>query len=402
MALYVQKFGGSSVADALCIKRVAQRVVETKQEGHQVIVVVSAMGDTTDLLIDLANSVNPNPNPRELDMLLSTGEQVSIALLAMAIEALGQPVISFTGAMSGIQTENVHKKARIEHIEPSRILSALADGKIVIVAGFQGVTADGNITTLGRGGSDTTAVALAVATHANRCDIFTDVDGVYTADPRRVPNAKKLDTIHYDEMLELSKLGAGVLHPRSVELAQKYHMPLVVLSSFSNNPGTLICKENPMEKVIVRGISLDDNIARISVTHVPDKPGVAFSLFSQLAEKHIAIDMILQNLNHASTNDISFTVSKDDLKEAVAVSESFLSNFGGGGQLDVKENVAKISIVGTGITSHAEVASTLFGTLFSLGINIDMISTSEIKISCIIDDDKAQSAYVKLHQVFIA
>ncbi len=401
MALIVQKFGGSSVADATCIQRVARKIVDAKRQGNEMIVVVSAMGDTTDILLDLAYSIHPNPNPRELDMLLSTGEQVTIALLAMAIDGLGEPVISFTGGMSGIITEKVHKKARIQSIQPKRILEAISTGKIVIVAGFQGVTDEGNITTLGRGGSDTTAVALAVATQADQCEIFTDVDGVFTADPRCVARAKKLETIHYDEMLEMAKLGAGVLHPRSVELAQKNKVRLVVRSSFSDNPGTLICEDNLMEKVVVRGISMDDNIARVSVTHIPDKPGVAFSLFSQLAKKHIGIDMILQNLNHEATNDLSFTVSKDDLQDAVTVSQDFLKDLNNKGSLDVKEAVAKISIIGTGITSSAEIASRLFGTLYELGINIDMISTSEIKISCIIDSVNAVRAYEKLHAVFL-
>jgi aspartate kinase len=401
MALLVQKFGGSSVADATCIQRVARRIVATKKQGHDLIIVVSAMGDTTDHLLDLAFSINPNPDHRELDMLLSTGEQVSIALLAMAIQGLGQRVISLTGAMSGIVTENVHKKARIESIEPSRVMNAILEDTIVIVAGFQGISENGNITTLGRGGSDTTAVALAIATGADRCEIFTDVDGVYTADPRRVKNAKKIETLHYDEMLELAKLGAGVLHPRSVELAQKNKMPLVVRSSFTDEPGTLILGEESMEKVIVRGISLDDQIARISVTHIPDRPGVAFALFSKLAQKHIGIDMILQNLNHEATNDLSFTVSTDDLSDAIAVSEDFLKDYLGAGALDVRENVAKLSIVGTGITSSAEIASRLFGSLYELGINIDMISTSEIKISCIISKDHANQAYQKLHDVFM-
>jgi aspartate kinase len=401
MSLLVQKFGGSSVANAQRIKHVAQRVVATKHAGHDVVVVVSAMGDTTDELLALAHQLNPNPSPRELDMLLSTGEQVSIALLAMAIENLGEAVISLTGAMSGIMTESVHKKARINTIQPSRVLNAIADNHIVIVAGFQGITLDGNITTLGRGGSDTTAMAIAIAIHADRCEIFTDVDGVYTADPRKVPRAKKLDFIHYDEMLELAKLGAGVLHPRSVELAQKYKMPLIVRSSFTEEHGTQICEVNQMENVIVRGISLDEHIARISVTSVPDRPGVAFSLFSKLASHHIGIDMILQNLNHEQTNDISFTISKDDLAEALQVSEEFLNTFNSQGSLDIKESVAKVSIVGTGITSSAEIASKLFGTLYDLGINIDMISTSELKISCIIDVEHAQEAYKKLHEVFI-
>ncbi len=401
MSLIVQKYGGTSVATPERIAKIAKRIEATSRAGHAVVVVVSAMGDTTDRLLELAHAVQPNPKPRELDMLLSTGEQVSIALLAMAIDNLGLPVTSFTGAMSGIVTEAVHKKARISSIAPLRIQEVLNEGHIAIVAGFQGITESGDITTLGRGGSDTTAVALAAALHADYCEIYTDVPGVFTADPRLVENAYQLSKIQYDEMLELARLGASVLHPRSVELASKYNIPLFVRSSFSFEEGTCICQEVPMEQVEVRGISLDDHIVRLSVARVPDRPGVAFALFSKLAQHHIALDMILQNLNHANTNDISFTVSKDDLADAVSVCREFLEQYGPDCELDVKEDVAKISLVGTGITSSADVASKLFGTLYELNINIDMISTSEIKISCIIEAESAPLAYQALHRVFL-
>lgn len=401
MSLIVQKYGGTSVATPERIAHVASRIARVHRAGHAVVVVVSAMGDTTDRLLSLAQAVQPIPNPRELDMLLATGEQVSIALLAMAIDHLQVPVTSFTGGMSGIITEEVHKKARIATIDPARLRETLNQGAIAIVAGFQGVTEYGDITTLGRGGSDTTAVAIAAALEADCCEIYTDVPGVFTADPRIVPKAYQIHKMQYDEMLEMAKLGASVLHPRSVELASNYQMPLYVKSSFTDQEGTLICQEVSMEKVQVRGISLDDHIARISVARVPDRPGVAFALFSELAKHHVAIDMILQNLNHEDTNDISFTVSKDDLEEAQQVCAHFLDQYGPECNLDIKPDVAKISLVGTGITSSAEVASKLFGTLYELEINIDMISTSEIKISCIIDSKSANKAYNKLHAVFM-
>jgi aspartate kinase len=400
LGILVQKYGGSSVANVERIQHVASRVVASKKNGHDVIVVVSAMGDTTDELIEKAQQINPHPSSREMDMLLSTGEQISIALLAMAIEAAGEPVVSLTGGMSGILTDTAHKKARIASVDPTRVLRELSDGKIVIVAGFQGVSKDWNITTLGRGGSDTTAVALAAAVKADLCEIYTDVEGVFTADPRKVPNASQLPEISYDEMLELAKLGAQVLHPRSVELARKYDVPLVVRSTFSDHPGTRVVEVNLMEQVLVRGVTLDNNIARISVANVPDRPGIAFGLFKKLADHHIAIDMIIQNLNHASLNDISFTVALDDLHEAAAVSREYLRELGGEGEVLVKDSVSKISIVGTGITGNAEVASKLFGTLFDLGINIEMISTSEIKISCIIDSEKCDIALRQLHSAF--
>ena len=333
--LVVQKSGGTSVGTVEKIKRVARRIVAQVDAGKQVVVVVSAMGDSTDELVNLAYEINPTPPSREMDVLLATGEQVSIALLAMAIQTIGYKVISLTGAQCGIKTSDVHKRARISEIDTNRLEKELNDSKIVIVAGFQGIDENHEITTLGRGGSDTSAVALAAALRADCCEIYTDVDGVYDADPRIVPDAKKIDEISYQEVLEMASLGAGVLHPRSVELAEKYGLPLVVRSSFNNNPGTVIknfennnekhvIKEDfDMEKVLVRGIALDENIAKISILEVPDKPGIAFQLFSSLASANIHVDMIVQNVNRTSVNDISFTVNLDELPEAVEVSQKF-------------------------------------------------------------------------------
>lgn len=395
----VQKYGGTSMGDIERIRNVARRVVEHKKNGHQVVVVVSAMGKTTDHLVEMATSLNKSPSAREMDMLLSTGEQVSISLLAMAIDSLGEKAISLTGAQCGIKTNAHHKKARIEAIDTERIIEEFERDHIVIVAGFQGITDLGDITTLGRGGSDTTAVALAAAVNAEKCEIYTDVDGVFTTDPRKVPEAKQLPEISYDEMLELAKLGAKVLHPRSVELARKYSVPLVVRSSFNNNEGTRIVEVSKLEKVQVRGVTADPDIARISVSKVPDTPGVAFQLFSQLAKQNIHLDMIIQNLNHEEHNDISFTVPNDDLVEAASIANAFSEKVGGG-EVIIKKDVSKVSIVGTGITGNAEVASLLFGTLSGLGINIEMISTSEIKISCIIDAASSDLAVASLHNAF--
>jgi aspartate kinase len=401
MSIIVQKYGGTSVGNIEKIKNVAKRVIDTKNQGNKVIVVVSAMGDTTDDLMTKAYGLNEKPSSRELDMLLSTGEQITIALLAIAIESENEKVISLTGGMSGIMTDQEFSKARIADINPSKVLAELDDGKIVIVAGFQGVTEDGSITTLGRGGSDTTAVALAAATKASKCEIYTDVDGVYTTDPRIVKEARFLPEVSFDEMLELAHLGAGVLHPRSVELAAKYEVPLVVRSSFNFDcPGTKLVEVDKMEKVLVRGISLDKNIARVSVSNVFDKPGIAFGLFSKLAGDNISVDMIIQNLNHDDLNDISFTVSKDDLAKTVKVCNEYLSSMGDSSKVLTKDTVCKISIVGTGISGNTEVASKLFETLFNLGINIEMISTSEIKISCIIDSQKSEDALRGIHAAF--
>ncbi|BEP28688.1 aspartate kinase [Helicovermis profundi] len=398
--IIVQKYGGTSMGDAKRIKNVANRIVKYKNKGNKMVVVVSAMGNTTNSLIEKAKEINTSPSSREMDMLLSTGEQISIALLAMAIESLGEKVVSLTGAMSGIYTDQNHKKARINRIDPSRIFNELKSDKIVIVAGFQGITFDGNITTLGRGGSDTSSVAIAAATNAKLCEIYTDVDGVYSSDPRKVPKAQKMKEISYDEMLELAKLGASVLHPRSVELARRHNVPLVVKSSFNDNEGTKIIEVNTnMEKVLIRGVTIDKNIARITVANVPDKPGVAFKLFKKLADNNINIDMIIQNLNHENSNDISYTLSLEDLENGKEISNEFCKEIEGGKVL-IKDNVNKLSIVGTGIAGSAEVASKLFGTLYELGINIEMISTSEIKISCIIEDNMSDNAMQKVHSAF--
>lgn len=398
-SIVVQKYGGTSVGNPERIKKVAENIIAHKNAGKKVVVVVSAMGDTTDKLIEQARKINGNPSSREMDMLLSTGEQISIALLAMAIETQNEKVISFTGGQSGIITNASHKKARIAKVNPHRIQKALEKDQIVIVAGFQGITDEGDITTLGRGGSDTSAVALAAALNAEKCEIYTDVDGVYTADPRIVKSARKLDTISYDEMLEMAKLGAGVLHPRSVELARKYEIPLVVRSSFDKSEGTTVIGVDQMEQVYIRGASLDSKIAKISVIEVPDKPGIAFQLFSSLAENNINIDMIIQNLNHDKVNDISFTVDIEDMENAIKIASNFSSSIDAKSILfDTK--VTKLSIIGTGITGSSEVAARLFGALYDLGINIQMISTSEIKISCIISEEDGERALNSIHDHF--
>ncbi|WP_195270193.1 aspartate kinase [Eubacterium sp. 1001713B170207_170306_E7] len=397
--LIVQKYGGTSVGTVEKIKRVARRIVETKNAGNRVVVVVSAMGKTTDELVDLAMAINPNPPSREMDVLLATGEQVSISLLAMAIQTIGHDVVSLTGAQCGIQTSDVHKRARISGIDTARIERELADEKIVIVAGFQGVDENRDITTLGRGGSDTSAVAVAAALEAKCCEIYTDVDGVYNADPRVVPTATKMDEVSYQEVLEMASLGAGVLHPRSVELAEKFKMPLIVRSSYNNNEGTIIKEDVKMEKVLVRGIALDENIAKISIFEVPDQPGIAFKLFSMLASANIHVDMIVQNVNRTAVNDISFTVDADELQEAVEVSQKFAFEVEAQ-KVAFDKGVAKLSVVGTGIVANAEIASKFFEALFELGINIQTISTSEIKISCLIDKERAKEAMIHIHKKF--
>ncbi len=397
--LIVQKYGGTSVGNIERIKRIAKKIVETKNRGNNVIVVVSAMGDTTDKLVEKAKTISENPPAREMDMLLSTGEQISISLLAIAIETLGVSVVSLTGGQCGIITDTEHKKARIINVDDKRIEKELVNDKIVIAAGFQGITKNKDITTLGRGGSDTTAVALASALKAKKCEIYTDVDGVYTADPRKVKEATKLKQISYDEMLELASLGAGVLHPRSVELARKFNIPLEVKSSFEDIDGTEIVEVDKVEKVMVRGVSLDDKISKISVLEVPDKPGVAHNLFSSLLAKNINVDMIIQSVNHENVNDISFTVKSDDLNEAIEICNRVAKDIGAKEVL-YDSNVSKLSVVGTGIAGSSEVASTLFGSLFELDINIQMISTSEIKVSCIIDSEKADKAMIYIHSKF--
>jgi aspartate kinase len=397
--LIVQKFGGSSVANVECIKRVAQRIIETKENGKKVVVVVSAMGDTTDDLVDLANQINESPPHREMDMLLATGEQISISLLAMAIQAMGHDVVSLTGPQCGIQTSSIHKRARINGIKTKRMEKELNDEKIIIVAGFQGINENMDITTLGRGGSDTSAVALAVALKAERCEIYTDVDGVYTADPRIVKEASKINEISYQEVLEMASTGAKVLHPRSVELAEKFKVPLVVRSSYNYNEGTIIKEDVIMEKVLVRGVSLDENIAKISIFEVPDQPGIAFRLFSLLAKSNIHVDMIVQNVNRTSVNDISFTIDVEELQEAVSVAQKFAFEVNAQ-KVEYDQGVAKLSIIGTGIVANAEIASKFFEALFELGINIQTISTSEIKISCLIDKERGKEAMVHIHKKF--
>jgi len=397
--LIVQKYGGSSVANVERIKRVARRIVETKEKGKMVVVVVSAMGDTTDDLISLAKRINEHPPSREMDMLLATGEQVSISLLAMAIQALGHDVVSLTGAQCGIITSNVHKKARINGINTQRMEKELAAGKIIIVAGFQGVNENKDITTLGRGGSDTSAVALAAALEAELCEIYTDVDGVYTADPRIVKDASKIDEISYEEVLEMASTGAKVLHPRSVELAEKFKVPLVVRSSYNHNEGTIIKEDVIMEKVLVRGVALDENIAKISIFEVPDQPGIAFRLFSALAKANIHVDMIVQNVNRTAVNDISFTIDVEELQEAVTVAQKFAFEVKAQ-KVEYDQGVAKLSVIGTGIVANAEIASKFFEALFELGINIQTISTSEIKISCLIDKERGKEAMVHIHKKF--
>lgn len=400
MKIIVQKYGGTSVANVERIKKVAEHILETKAKGYHTVIVVSAMGDTTDQLISLAKSINPKPSTREMDVLLSTGEQASIALLAMAIEGMGDSAISLTGIQGGIKTNDYFSKAKIDSIDTDRIVAELKKDHAVIVAGFQGSTVFGDITTLGRGGSDTTAVALAVALDAERCEIYTDVQGIYTTDPRIVSSAQLMQSISYDELLEMAKLGAGVMHPRSVELARKNNMPLTVRSSFDyTNEGTQIIEVKTMEKAQVRGVTLDEDIVRISVPNVPDQPGIAYKLFSSLINLNVHIDMILQNLNHDGFNDISFTVPVEDLERILPTIESFIDEVGASPLL-VKKDVAKLSIVGTGITSDVKIASGLFGKIYELGINIEMISTSEIKISCIIDQNQAKRALEEVHNYF--
>ncbi len=398
-SIIVQKYGGSSVADAERIRAVAQRVVETKNAGNNVVVVVSAMGKTTDQLLKLAHEINQVPEEREMDMLLSTGEQISISLLAMAIHSLGCGAISFTGAQVGIVTDNIHTKAKIIKIEPQRIYEELDKGNVVIVAGFQGIDFEHNIT-LGRGGSDTTAVALAATLKAKRCDIYTDVDGVYTADPRMIPEAKKLKEISYDEMLELAILGAKVLHSRAVEFAAKYEVPLYVLSSFNKVPGTAIIKEDKnMEDIVVRGIAVQKDEAKVTILNVPDKPGIAARIFKRIADANINIDMIVQNVSAQGVTDVSFTVGATDLRKVQKVLQSLVEDIKAGG-VAVDEDMAKVSVVGIGMRGHTGVAARMFKALADKKINIEMISTSEIKISCVIEKQFATKAAQVLHKEF--
>jgi aspartate kinase len=393
--LIVQKYGGTSVGNIDRIRNVATRIGDDRSKGHKIVVVVSAMSGVTDGLIKMAKEIMPIPNDRELDMLLATGEQTTIALLAMALNAMNIPAVSLTGAQAGIVTDGVHTKAKIKNITPKKIHSLLDDGNVVIVAGFQGETPDGQITTLGRGGSDLTAIALAAALKADLCQIYTDVDGVYTADPRIVPNAKKMEVISYDELLELASAGAKVMQSRSVEFAKKFKVEFEVKSSMNNNPGTIVKEETRnMEDVVIRGVALDKNQAKVTVVAVPDKPGVAAQIFKALADATINVDMIVQNVSHGNgirTTDVSFTVDKADLLKAKKVIESLKQT------IDFKdiitdEKIAKLSVVGVGMRSHSGVAAKMFDSLAKESVNINMISTSEIKISVVIDIAVAENA----------
>jgi len=401
LGLVVQKYGGSSVANAERIKKVAERIVKCREEGNDVVVVVSAMGDTTDELISLARQVTDNPPAREMDMLLATGEQISIALVAMAVDKLGHPVVSLTGPQVGITTDDVHTKAKILQVDCGRLREEISKGKIVIVAGFQGCNACNDITTLGRGGSDTTAVALAAVLKADICEIYTDVEGVYTADPRIVPEARKMAVIGYDEMLEMASLGALVLQPRSVEMAKQQGVTIHVRSSFSTNAGTLVKEVKGMEKErVVCGVAHDLNVAKISLLDVPDRPGIAARLFSALAREAINVDMIIQSTTRGNErNDISFTVSRDDLDRALAVVKKVKEEVGASEVL-YGDGIAKVSIVGAGMITNPGVAAAMFTALAEEGINIEMISTSEIKVSCIIRADEAVKAVRALHKAF--
>lgn len=399
MSLIVKKFGGSSVADAERVFNVARIVTETYAKGNDVVVVVSAQGDTTDDLIAKGNEINPNASKREKDMLLAAGEQISISLLAMAIEKLGYPVVSLLGWQAGFKTSSSHTLARIKTVVPDRLRKELDKKNIVIVAGFQGLSKYDDITTLGRGGSDTSAVAIAAALHADLCQIYTDVEGVYTADPRKVANAQKLDEISYDEMLELATLGAQVLNNRSVEMAKKYNIELEVLSSLVKAPGTIVKEKSKMEKMLISGVAKDTDVARISVTGIPDNPGLAFKMFSKLASKDINVDIILQSIGHDGKKDISFTVPKDRADEAIEALRSYVENHGAK-EIIANTDVAKVSIVGAGMESHAGVASTMFEALYNAQINIQMIATSEIKVSVLIDKNDADRAVAAIHDKF--
>lgn len=399
MSLIVQKFGGTSVANTERILNVAKIITETYSKGNDVIVVVSAQGDTTDKLINKAKEINEDASKREMDVLLASGEQISISLLAIAIEKMGYPVVSLLGWQAGFKTNSAYGAARIKSIDPSRIEKEIDKKNIVIVAGFQGLNKYDDITTFGRGGSDTSAVAIASVLHADLCQIYTDVEGIYTADPRKVSNAKKLIEISYDEMLELATLGAQVLNNRSVEMAKKYGIELEVLSSFKNLPGTIVKEVVSVEKMLINGVAKDSNVARISVVRIPDKPGIAFKMFSKLSANGINVDIILQSIGRDGTKDITFTVERSQLKNAKEVLSEFIKALE---NVDIvyDDNVAKISIVGAGMETHPGVATKMFEALYDAQINIQMISTSEIKISVLIDKKDADSAVLAIHNKF--
>ncbi len=398
MGLIVQKFGGSSVRDAERVMNVAQIVTDTYRAGNDVVVVVSAQGDTTDDLIEKAYEINSKPSKREMDMLMASGEQISIALLAMAIEKLGCPVVSLLGWQAGFNTSSAYGTARIKNVKADRLRSEIDRHNIVVVAGFQGINKYDDLTTLGRGGSDTSAVAIAAALRADRCQIFTDVEGVYTADPRKVDNAKKLQEITYDEMLELATLGAQVLNNRSVEMAKKYNVELEVLSSLKRVPGTIVKEVTKMEKMLIRGVTKDTDVARISITKIPNTPGVAFKLFDVLAKHKINVDIILQSVGRDSTKDITFTVSKSNADETVECIKNLFDI--DDTNIICDTSVAKISIVGAGMESHPGTASKMFEALYERDINIDMIATSEIKISVLINLEDADRAVSAIHKAF--
>lgn len=400
MALIVQKYGGSSVADVECMRRVAKRILKTRDEGNQVVVVVSAMGDTTDDLIELAKKINPDPDEREMDALMATGEQISSAVLTMALHALGADAVSMTGPQAGIYTDAVHTKAKIRALKPKRLLAQLKKGRIVVVAGFQGLNPNEDIATLGRGGSDTTAVALAAAIKADRCQILKDVEGVYTANPRIVPDARKVDEIAYDEMLELASMGAEVLQSRAVEFAKNHGVVLEVMSSFVEKPGTLVREEvKNMEDIVVRGVASDKNQSKVTVKGLEDKPGVAALMFTELARKNINVDMIVQNVSEKGETDITFTVPRGDLAKTQRAVEALQADLGAKA-IVVDEDIAKVSIVGVGMRSHSGVAARMFEALAKQKINIEMIATSEIKISVVIRKGDADKAVQVLHKAF--
>lgn len=400
MSLIVQKYGGTSVGTPERITNVARRLIATQNEGNSVVAVVSAMSGVTDSLIKLAREVSTHPTEREMDVLLSTGEQTTMALTAMAIESLGGKAVSLTGAQAGIVTSGNHTKAKISNITPDQIKRHLAQGAIVIVAGFQGETSEGAITTLGRGGSDLTAIAIASVIDADACQIFTDVDGVYTCDPRIVPTATKIEAISYDEMLEMASSGSKVMQSRSVEFAKKFGVEFEVRSSFNTNPGTTVKEESAgMEQIVVRGVSVERNQAKVTVTQVPDRPGCAASLFTALAEAHVTVDVIVQNVSASGSTDISFTLNRDELEKIGDLLERVADEIGAG-EVRKKDGIAKLSVVGIGMRTHSGVAAKLFEALAEGGINIQMISTSEIKIAVIIDEAKIAEAAQLAHTAF--
>ena len=404
MAVIVQKYGGSSLADADKIRNVANRVMRTQESDNQVVVVVSAMGDTTDELLRLAHDISDKPDAREMDVLLSTGELVSCTLLAMALRGMGRKAISLSGAQAGIRTDTSYGRAKIAGVDPQRILAELERGNVVIVAGFQGITEDMNVTTLGRGGSDTTAVAIAAGLGAERCEVYTDVDGIYTADPRLVPHARRLEEVGFEEMLELASYGAK-MNPRSIEIGMVYNVPILVASSFTDRPGTLIHRGADMNANVgeirnrVRGIATDTNVAKITMLGVKDRPGIAASLFEPLADADVSVDVIVQNAGEDGTTDMTFTVERSDLDRALEVVETVAKELGSRGMVSAS-NLAKVSIVGTGMQDSPGYAARMFRALADKSINIDMITTSEIRITCLVDEDKVADASRALHDAF--